>query len=189
MVEDLTSESTGSLLSADKFLIQQMVQMEDPMSTIVTPAELRKAQLLKLVANSIINPLTVVFNCKNAELLDHVSIRDLIQALVAEVGPVIRALLPPSQFANGDGDVSAFSNEKLWEYVHMVTRKTGTNTSSMLQDVRSGKKTEIDYINGFIVAQGKRIASPCLNHAVLVDMVRSGERLDPGGVASRFGLK
>lgn len=166
-----------------------MVQTGDPTSTVVSPAELRKAQLLKLVANSIINPLTVVFNCKNAELLDHASIRGLIQALVVEAGPVIRALLPPSQSADGNGDVSAFSDEKLLEYVHTVTRKTGTNTSSMLQDVRSGKKTEIDYINGFIAAQGERIGSPCLNHAVLVDMVRRGEGLEPGGVASRFGLK
>lgn len=189
VVEDLLSGSAGSSHSADNFLIRQMVQMDDPTSTVVTPAELRKAQLLKLVANSIINPLTVVFNCKNAQLLDHAPVRDLIQALVVEAGPVIRALLPPSQTVDGNGDVSAFSDEKFLEYVYMVTRKTGTNTSSMLQDARNGKRTEIDYINGFIAAQGERIGSPCFNHEVLVGMVNKGERLEPGDVASRFKLR
>ena len=166
-----------------------MAEADDPASTIVTPAELRKAQLLKLAANAIINPLTVLFNCRNAQLLDYGPVLTLIEALVKEAGPVIRALLPPSQSEGGEGDMSAFSDEKLLDYVHMVTRKTGANTSSMLQDVRNGKKTEIDYINGFIAAQGKKMGAPCLRHEIVVGMVKEGEGLEPGDVASRFGLK
>ena len=187
VVDDLASDPTrNSSHSPDNFLIQGLVQTEDPTSTVVTPAELRRAQLLKLVANAVINPLTVVLNCRNAQLLDHASVRHLIQALVKEAGPVIRSLLPPSQSADGESEMAAFSDEELLEYVLMVIRKTGPNTSSMLQDVRNGKKTEIDYINGFIAAEGARKGISCLSHAALVEMVKNGETLDPADITGRF---
>lgn len=191
VVEDLggAPNSGGASHSSDNFLIQQLVKTEDPTSTVVTPAELRKAQLLKLVSNTIINPLTVVFNCKNAELLDHDAVHRLIGTLIGEAGPVVRELLPP-QADDGEDDVSAFSDEKLLEYVTMVIQKTGSNTSSMLQDVRNGKKTEIDYINGFIASQGKKMMGfPCLNHEILVDMIKDGQGLKPEDIQSRFELR
>lgn len=172
---------------SDNILIQQLVKTEEPISTVVSPAKLRKAQLLKLVSNTIINPLTVVFNCKNAELLDHDAIRKLITTLIEEAGPVVRALLPP-QPDRPESDMSAFSDEKLLEYVTMVIQKTGSNTSSMLQDVRNGKKTEIDYINGFIASQGEKMGLQCRNHGILVDMIKEGQRLEPGDIESRFKL-
>lgn len=190
VIEDLADSPTtsGNSHTSHNFLIQQLVKTEDPTSTVVTPAELRKAQLLKLVSNTIINPLTVVFNCKNAELLNHDAVRRLINTLIGEAGPVVRELLPPQPDDIKD-DVSQFLDEKLLEYVTMVIRKTGSNTSSMLQDVRNGKKTEIDYINGFIASQGSKMGLPCLNHGILVDMVKDGQRLKPEDIQSRFELK
>lgn len=189
-MENLESDalSSGSFSSSDNFLIQQLLETEDPTSTVVTPAELRKAQLLKLVSNTIINPLTVVFNCKNAELLDHDTIRRLISTLIEEAGPVVRELLPPRP-DDAEDDASEFSDEKLLEYVTMVIRKTGSNTSSMLQDVRNGKKTEIDYINGFIASQGQKIGLSCSNHSILVDMIKEGQVLRPEDIENRFELR
>lgn len=190
VVNNISDISTGkgSSHSSNNFFIQQLVKTEDPTSTVVTPAELRKAQLLKLVSNTIINPLTVIFNCKNAELLNHNAIHRLISTLIREAGPVVRNLLPPQPYNAGYG-VSAFSDEKLLEYVTMVIRKTGSNTSSMLQDVRNGKKTEIDYINGFIASQGKKMGLPCLNHGILVDMIKEGQGLKPEDIEDRFKLQ
>ena len=52
-----------------------------------------------------------------------------------------------------------------------VCRKTATNISSMLQDIRAGRRTEIDAINGAVVAAGRRfgLATPA-NQALLAEI-------------------
>ncbi|SPO07572.1 uncharacterized protein DNG_10267 [Cephalotrichum gorgonifer] len=182
---DSTTNSTSSH-SPSNFMIQQLVQTQDPTSTVVSPTDLRKAQLLKLVANAIVNPLTTILSCKNAQLLDHDSTVALIKVLIKEAGPVIRALLPHPHPTGSESDAVDFSDEKLLEYVLMVIRKTATNTSSMLQDARSGKRTEIDYINGFIASQGERMGHLCPNHAIAVAMVQRGESVRAEHLGSRF---
>ena len=42
-------------------------------------------------------------------------------------------------------------------FVESVCRTTAANRSSMLQDVERGRPTEIDSINGIIVAQGNTL--------------------------------
>jgi len=52
-------------------------------------------------------------------------------------------------------------------YVESVCRATAANHSSMYQDVTSGRPTEIDSINGVIVAEGRRLGVPTpVNEAV-----------------------
>lgn len=164
------------------FMIEKLVSTTYLQATAVSAAEIRKAQLLKLAANAIINPLTALLNCKNGELLDGGIKQDLVNRLVTEMSPVIRALLPPEQTeARGD-----FSDEKLLAYVQMVTKKTGKNTSSMLQDIRLGRKTEIDYINGFIVDRGEGFGFSCPKHAFLVDLVRSAWTIEDEEIPGLF---
>lgn len=189
VVEDIESHQTDGDSHPDSFLIQQLAQIEYPESMVVTPPGLRIAQLRKLVSNAIINPLTAVLNCKNGELLDHDTVHPLIEALVEEAGPVVRALLPPSQSTNGEGDEDGFSDEELLKYVVRVAWTTAENTSSMLQDVRNGKTTEIDYINGFIALEGERLGLSCEKDRILVDMVKNGETLKPEEVSKRFDLE
>ena len=67
---------------------------------------------------------------------------------------------------------SRFSKESLEEVVLDVAAKTAKNTSSMLQDVRAGRATEIDYINGYIVKRGEEIGVDVRFNERLVEMVK-----------------
>ncbi|MFH1421286.1 MAG: 2-dehydropantoate 2-reductase [Planctomycetota bacterium] len=102
----------------------------------------------KLVLNAGINPLTVLLNCRNGELLNRPESKELMRLLVEEAAAVAKKKkirLPyPDAFAQ----------------TQKVAFLTGANISSMLQDVRKGKKTEIDYINGAVVREGKNENSP-----------------------------
>jgi 2-dehydropantoate 2-reductase len=47
---------------------------------------------------------------------------------------------------------------------------------SMAQDIRKGRRTEIDFMNGFIVDKGKLLGLPTPSHEKLVSLVRRLER-------------
>jgi 2-dehydropantoate 2-reductase len=53
---------------------------------------------------------------------------------------------------------------------------------SMGQDMLKGRRTEIDYLNGFIVGKGKAIGCPTVANAALTEIVKRVER---GEIAAR----
>ena len=68
----------------------------------------------------------------------------------------------------------AKSLDEVRKTVEGVCERTGSNISSMLQDVRRGKQTEVEYINGAVAEEGKKlgIETP-LNRLVLELLMKS----------------
>lgn len=101
----------------------------------------------KLAANCAINPLTALHNCANGGLRDY---PEVIARVVDEVAEVM---------AREGHHASA---DDLLAWVWQVIDTTSANTSSMLQDVRAQRHTEIDYITGFLLrrARAHGIATP-----------------------------
>ncbi|KAJ2900238.1 putative enniatin synthase [Zalerion maritima] len=129
---------------------------------LVGPTQFHKAQVQKLVVNAVINPLTVIFNCKNSGILapTHDKLR---KELIEESGRVVRHLVPEAEERTGGvGDLD------LMQLVLSVAENTGENTSSMLQDVRAGRRTEIAYINGYLAAKGRKLGLPTPHNSKLV---------------------
>ncbi|KAH0557039.1 hypothetical protein GP486_005172 [Trichoglossum hirsutum] len=167
-----TEALTSSRQEETSFLIQQILSAPMLAASLVSPSELLQAQLQKLAINAIINPLTVIFDCFNGELFHSTAIRVLIQAIISELSTVIRAIIT-SRNGNLDPAILArFSPENLEKVISDVGAKTAKNVSSMRQDVRAGRKTEIDYINGYIIAQGADYGIECPQNSKLVDLVK-----------------
>ncbi|ARC54665.1 hypothetical protein AOQ88_00005 (plasmid) [Candidatus Riesia sp. GBBU] len=105
---------------------------------------------LKLSANCIINPLTTLKRCKNGKIKKY---RETISLLCRELTMIM----------NLEGH--KVKEEYLSKYVYEVIEKTKRNYSSMLQDFLNGKKTEIDYLNGYVIKRCKihRINLPTNN--------------------------
>jgi 2-dehydropantoate 2-reductase len=109
----------------------------------------------KLLVNAIINPMTALFGVTNGELpLDPIR-KSLMASLCRETTVVLTA-------AGMRPDEDSMST------ILAVCEKTASNHSSMLTDIRAGKPTEIDWINGGIVrlAHGLGLEAP-LNEAML----------------------
>jgi 2-dehydropantoate 2-reductase len=47
---------------------------------------------------------------------------------------------------------------------------------SMGQDMQKGRRTEIEFINGFVVDEGEKLGMTCKANAVLTDIVKRVER-------------
>jgi len=114
----------------------------------------------KAVVNAAINPLTALWRVPNGELLATADRRALLADLAREAAAVAAArgiTLPyPDPVAR----------------VEEVCRATAANRSSMLQDIERGRPTEIDSINGVIVAEGRRLAVPTPLNETIWRLVR-----------------
>lgn len=118
----------------------------------------------KLAINAGINPYTAVLDCRNGELLGRPIFKRQLPFVCQEFAKVAAA--------NGHD----FSAEVLEEEIRDVAARTAYNISSMLQDVRAGKPTEIESINGFIVAEGERLGMPTPFNRWLLEEVRALQR-------------
>lgn len=94
----------------------------------------------KLAVNCVINPLTALYNCLNGELKNH---REEVVSICQEVAQVM------------EREGHHTSPESLLDYVEQVISSTAANVSSMLQDVRVERHTEIDYITGYLLRRAR----------------------------------
>jgi 2-dehydropantoate 2-reductase len=144
----------------------------------------------KLAVNCMINALTAVTDLRTAELWRSSTARPLMVALAAEAAAVARAQgreMRPIHLVASGADLSPdllLSDPARVEA--LMTREAeargsagARSVTSMLQDLRKGRRPEIDYINGYVVREGERlgVATP-VNAAVtaLLRAVAAGEQ-------------
>jgi len=168
--QDLTSSSNP--------MAQRLSQGSMLEATILSSGAIKESQLQKLVVNAVINPLTAIFRCKNGQLLDNPTRLTIMGLLIEEIGPIVRTLLPNAP--------EMFSDQNLLEFVLSVARKTGANTSSMLQDIQAGRRTEIDYINGYVAAQGQALGLPYTRNSAVASLVKEQQVVRDDEVSSRM---
>ena len=171
--------------TAPNYLAQLVLHSPVLAASLVPAPKLLRVQLQKLAVNAVINPLTVVFDCFNGRLFESAAIARLIQALLREISAVLRAVMA----ARGAvGVVVAFEDEVLAATVAEIGFKTARNISSMRQDVRAGRSTEIDYINGYVIARGKEFGIACPLNAKLVEMVKGKTVIGEADISKAFGI-
>jgi len=117
----------------------------------------------KLVVNVGINALTAILGVPNGELLKIPTCQTVMDGAIAEA----------VQVASGYGIQLQLSEEI--ERVRAVCNSTAANISSMLQDVKRQKKTEIDQINGAVVRMASSLGMASPVNEVLTALVRSLE--------------
>jgi len=117
----------------------------------------------KLIINVGINALTAVTRLHNGKLIEYPGTRELLRAAVHEAVKVVKR---KRIRLNYDDPV---------QKVESVCKATAGNISSMLQDVLACKRTEIDFINGAIVRQGKALGIPTPVNEALTNLVKTIE--------------
>ena len=106
----------------------------------------------KLIFNCVVNPLTTILGC--------------------EVGGIANPQLDPLKQLVIDECLAVAATQGLTfdvDFMREITEVFGPshNIVSMLQDLRRGHHTEIDYMNGAVAALGSQYDVPCpVNHAL-----------------------
>lgn len=114
----------------------------------------------KLAVNCVINPLTALRNCKNGDLRDAAA---EVETICREVAAVM------------EREGIHTSPENLLFYVHQVIESTAENISSMLQDIRAQRHTEIDYITGFLLKRARAHGLAVPENARMFELVKRKE--------------
>jgi 2-dehydropantoate 2-reductase len=123
----------------------------------------------KLAINCAVNALTVKYDCRNGELLDIPEVVTMINGICEEVRQVANALKLTVDFSQLEQDVST------------VLQATAKNYSSMYQDVRQQRGTEIDYINGYLCRQAEHLQISCPLNQKLVHWIKGLPRENTKG--------
>ena len=127
---------------AEKMLSQTAKVFNQSGFSTITTSDIIKHIWNKLLVNVGINALTVIHDCNNGRLIDIAEARETM-ALAIEEGQKVAETLG----INLEGDATTRAIK--------VCRATAENVSSMLQDVRNKRSTEIMAINGALVSTGQ----------------------------------
>ena len=118
----------------------------------------------KLLYNCALNPLGAILDVPYGELANSEPTRRIMDGIVDEAFAAMKTAGFATHWESPERYLADFYGE--------ILPPTAGHESSMLQDLRAGKRTEIDALNGAVVrlAQQAGVATPI--NATLVDVIR-----------------
>ena len=136
----------------------------------------------KLAVNSMANPIAASTGLGSAAVRGTPGVNDVSINIAAEVVRVAQALgiqvepisgIPAADYLPTD---SAEAMEDVKSRLAEGASNLGAGRPSMLQDVMKGRKTEIDFLNGYVAARGDIVGVNTPFCDGIVDIVRRVER-------------
>jgi len=122
--------------------------------------DIRRAKWEKMCWNCVFNPITVLIDDHVAKALDHPEMMGVIRQIVGEVAAVSAAMKVPLPL-------------DMPERVVKATQEIRDIHTSMYDDWKAGRRTEIDYLNGFIVRKGRDLGIPTPVNEALTAMIKT----------------
>ncbi|QDA32130.1 2-dehydropantoate 2-reductase [Thermococcus indicus] len=123
----------------------------------------------KAIVNSVINGLGTVLGVKNGALKDDPYL-EVVSVDLAREGCLVAQQLGI--------EFEIHPLELLWDTIE----RTRENYNSTLQDIRRGKRTEVDYIHGKIVEYAQSVGLEAPRNELLWALIKAKENLNkPGG--------
>ncbi|RMZ72953.1 2-dehydropantoate 2-reductase [Pyrenophora seminiperda CCB06] len=163
------SSSKPPFTPTQRYLLRTLLRAPVLGGTSFSPPDLLQMQLDKLAINCVVNPLTVLLDARNGALLNNWALSRTMRLLLAEISLVIRSL-PELQYIPNVSQ--RFDPGRLETGVVAIAHRTRDNVSSMLADARQGTQTEIEYINGWIVARGEELGIRCTMNYMVMQLVK-----------------
>ena len=122
--------------------------------------DIRRSKWEKMCWNCVFNPITVLIDDHVAKALDHPEMTGVIRQVVGEVAAVSAAMKVPLPL-------------DMPERVVKATQEIRDIHTSMYDDWKAGRRTEIDALNGFIVKKGREFGIPTPVNEALTAMIKT----------------
>ncbi len=184
---EMTSGGEFVIGNIDHVSDQRLLGIQDMLEKIV-PARISENIMgelySKLIVNSCINSLGVLTGLHLGQLLAIKKVRHIFLGIMREAMTVADAMkIKVEPGGGGKLDYYEFlaSNGRIAELKrHLFIRVIGFNNrrlkSSSLQSLERGRKTEIDYLNGYICKQARKVGVSTPTNDAVVAMIKEIER-------------
>jgi 2-dehydropantoate 2-reductase len=120
----------------------------------------------KLILNCVYNPLSAITQLSYAHVVSGEGALNVMRDIADECLAVAKA------------DGIAVEGDT-WKAIEGIAQTIPTQISSTAQDIRQGKRTEIDYINGYVLRRGKALGIPTPVNRAMHSLVKLIEGRGP----------
>ena len=176
--------------------LQQVAELMEVVDSTKVTTNLSGERWSKLVANSMGNGLQAITGLSSKDMAMTAEVRRLTIRLAAEaveVGQAIGLSLVPIGGKDPEVWLAAGRGEGLEELelsiMQAAERYTESGRSSTAQDMEKGRRLEIEYLNGLVVAKGREAGVDVSLNEGLVEKVKAVERGELAvGVGAAEGL-
>jgi 2-dehydropantoate 2-reductase len=132
----------------------------------------------KLILNSALSGMSVVGGCDCAQVITHPAGRLALRSVWSESyqlglaqGLELEAILGMEPGALGSPDPAIYGPA-----LEHTLEQSGPTRASMLQDIERGRLSEVDVINGAVVARARQLGATAPFNARVLELVHSFER-------------
>lgn len=123
----------------------------------------------KIIYNSALNPLGAILEVAYGQLAADENCRRIMDAVVEEIFAVLAAIGQPVPWPNAQAYLDAFYGEMI--------PPTAMHHASMLQDIKRGRRTEIDALNGAVAALGETCGVDTPVNRTIISILKAKEAL------------
>lgn len=179
---DALSFSLGSISATRNRHFDKVKQLLELMGKVDVEENFIGTRWSKLLINASFSGMSAVLGCTFGEAAKPKASRRIVQALIKECIDVCKAggiRIEPVQGKDivklldyNNALKKAFSSF----IIPIAIRKHAALKASMLQDLEKGKLTEVDAINGAVLAFGRKVGCPTPMNDRVVDIIHRIER-------------
>jgi len=152
---------------------ERLLKIRDLFTAAGIPCQLskdiRRSKWEKMCWNCVFNPITVLINDCVAKALDHPEMLGVIRQIVGEVAAVSAAVKVPLPL-------------DMPERVVKASQEIRDIHTSMYDDWKAGRPTEIAYLNGYIVEKGREFGIPTPVNEALTAMIKTMTEKEKAGL-------
>ncbi|MDP9373192.1 MAG: 2-dehydropantoate 2-reductase [Chloroflexota bacterium] len=135
---------------------------------VVASAEVVREAWLRLALDAAAQPVRTLLRYSARQLLEHAGTLSLMGGLLRESVAV----------AGAQG--LALDYDERWGVLMAALERTPAGEARMQQDLETNGRTDVDAINGAVVAAGRRLGIPTPYNEAMLWLIRAQERRDDG---------
>ena len=167
----------------------QTTRRADTLAEVLTPAGLTRVttnlwgvRWAKLATNCMANAISALTGLSSSELRQTSGVAEISIRIAQEVVNVGAALGLQVEAVNGipaeayEGASDPGAMEEIKTRLLESARELGAGRPSMLQDVLKGRRTEIEFLNGYVATRGKELGVPAPLNETITGLVKRIER-------------
>lgn len=168
----------GELDGSIRERTRALARVLEPVEEVRITDNIRGQLWSKLLVNSALSGLGVVGGCTYGEVAAHPVGREAIFEVWSEGHAIgmAQGLRLETVLGIAPEQLAAQDEHERSAALEVVMQQAGATRASMLQDVERGARTEVDVINGGVVATARKIGASAPLNASIVEIVGEFER-------------